>query len=167
MSDTEHTGKVVDRSDPERVVDRVRERYGDIARSGGGGCGPSAGCCGSGKQAIAINLGYSTAQLELLPDGANLGLGCGAPVEHMDLKPGERVLDLGSGAGIDALLAAHRVGSDGFVIGVDMTPDMLTKARHNAAEARVANVEFREGRLVLPLSLTLSLAPVAVSCSRR
>jgi SAM-dependent methyltransferase len=147
MSDTKQPDEVIDRSDPERVVDRVRERYGSIARAGEGGCCPTTSCCGTGEQSVALNLGYTPAELALLPDGANLGLGCGAPVEHMDLRPGERVLDLGSGAGIDALLAASRVGADGLVIGVDMTPEMLGRARQNAAAAGVTNVEFREGRL--------------------
>jgi SAM-dependent methyltransferase len=96
---------------------------------------------------VAIGIGYTPADLDLLPDGANLGLGCGAPVDHLELQPGERVLDLGSGAGIDAILAGRTVGPTGHVIGVDMTPEMLAKAEENAAAAGMDHVEFREGRL--------------------
>ena len=146
---TNRADAVVDRSDPERIVDQVKQRYGAIAQAGDGGCcAPQTTCCGTGEQqTIAINLGYQPADLDLLPEGANLGLGCGAPINHLDLQAGERVLDLGSGAGIDALLAARKVGVDGHVIGVDMTPEMLASARKNAAAAGVENVDFREGRL--------------------
>jgi ubiquinone/menaquinone biosynthesis C-methylase UbiE len=88
-----------------------------------------------------------------VPDGANLGLGCGAPIAALDLRPGEVVLDLGSGAGFDAILAARKVGPEGRVIGVDMTPEMLAKALANAAEAGLSHVEFRAGRLeALPVA---------------
>ncbi len=134
-----------DRTDKEAVVDKVRERYAGIAAAGSSCCGPSASsCCGAATE-VAGSLGYAFADLELLPEGANLGLGCGAPVPYLELAEGETFLDLGSGAGIDALIAARRVGPTGRVIGVDMTPEMLAKARANARGH--ANVEFREGRL--------------------
>ena len=134
--------------DPEQTVHSVRERYGAIARTGSGCCPPQAGCCGGGsEQLIALGIGYTPVDLQLLPDGANLGLGCGAPIGQLGLEPGETVLDLGSGAGVDAILAARAVGPAGRVLGVDMTAEMLARARANAAAVGLANVEFREGRL--------------------
>jgi SAM-dependent methyltransferase len=132
----------------EGVVAEVRERYGKIAETSGGCCGPKASpCCGSSGEAMSFHIGYQKKDLEALPDGADLGLGCGAPIALLELKPGETVLDLGSGAGIDAFLAAQEVGPAGTVIGVDMTPQMLERARKNAARAGHGNVDFREGRL--------------------
>jgi len=134
--------------DPEQTVRSVRERYGAIARTGSGCCPPQAGCCGGGsEQLIALGIGYTPADLKLLPDGANLGLGCGAPIRELMLAPGETVLDLGSGAGVDAILAARAVGPTGRVLGVDMTAEMLSRARANAAAAGLDNIEFHEGRL--------------------
>ena len=134
--------------DAQRTVDAVRDRYGAIARTGSGCCPPQASCCGSSpNQVIAIGIGYTPADLGLLPEGANLGLGCGAPIAHLDLRPGETVLDLGSGPGADAILAARAVGPNGRVLGVDMTAEMLARARENAAAAGLDNVEFRGGRL--------------------
>ncbi len=134
--------------DPEQTVRWVRERYGTIARTGPGCCPPQAGCCGgTSEQAIALGIGYTPADLELLPDGANLGLGCGAPIAQLALVPGETVLDLGAGAGVDAILAARAVGPTGRVLGVDMTAEMLERARAIATAAGLDNVEFREGRL--------------------
>jgi len=147
MSDTT-TDRRLSIDDPEQTVRSVRERYGTIARSGSSCCPPRTGCCGSGPELVtAIGLGYTAADLELLPDGANLGLGCGAPIAALELQPGETVLDLGSGAGMDAILAARAVGPLGRVIGVDMTAEMLARATRNAAAAGLANIEFREGRL--------------------
>lgn len=138
----------------EELVERVRERYGKIAEGEETGCcGPKAAtaCCG-GDGALSLQLGYRSKDLDRVPEGANLGLGCGAPLEALDLQPGETVLDLGSGPGLDCLLAAEQVGAKGRVIGVDMTPAMLERARRNAAAGGHANVEFREGRLEsLPL----------------
>jgi SAM-dependent methyltransferase len=135
-------------STSEKIVEAVKERYGAIAaESGTGCCGPQPSCCGTSSASVATRIGYTPEDLELLPDGANLGLGCGAPVDSLELKQGERVLDLGSGAGIDALIAARQVGADGHVIGVDMTPEMLASARANAAGGGYENVEFRKGRL--------------------
>jgi len=135
-------------ADAESVVQNVRERYGAFATAGTSCCAPAqiTSCCGSAGD-VATSLGYDFGDLELLPDGANLGLGCGAPLEHLDLKIGEIVVDLGSGAGIDALIAARKVGPEGSVIGVDMTPEMLAAARKNAEAAGADQVDFREGRL--------------------
>jgi arsenite methyltransferase len=151
MSKTD-TRNTVETADAESVVKNVRERYATFARAGTSCCGPApTGCC-TGSTAVAESLGYTSVDLDLLPDGANLGLGCGAPLEHLNLVEGEAVLDLGSGAGIDALIAARKVGPSGRVIGVDMTPEMLAAARRNAEAAGAAQVEFREGRLEkLPL----------------
>ena len=135
----------------EELVEQVRERYGKIAEGKLGGCcepAPAAtSCCGGASQSVSVRLGYKGKELAVLPEGADLGLGCGAPVQHLQLQPGETVLDLGSGGGIDAFLAARSVGSGGRVIGVDMTPAMLERARRNAEKGGHANVEFREGRL--------------------
>jgi SAM-dependent methyltransferase len=129
----------------ENIRALVRERYGEIARAGAPV--PEAGCCGPKPEAIAARIGYDANDLAAVPEGANLGLGCGAPLAHAALRPGETVLDLGSGAGFDAFLAAREVGSGGRVIGVDMTPDMLARARRNAEAAGHVNVEFREGNI--------------------
>jgi SAM-dependent methyltransferase len=131
----------------EEIVAIVRDKYGEIARGGGSCCTPSESCCSSAPAAVSTGLGYKAADLELLPDGTDLGLGCGAPLEHLELQPGETVVDLGSGAGIDALIAAGAVGPNGHVIGIDMTPEMLAKARANAEHVGADHVEFREGRL--------------------
>ena len=134
-------------ADNESVVKNVRDRYGAFATAGTSCCGPQpTSCCGTTGD-VAAKLGYDSVDLDLLPDGANLGLGCGAPLEHLELQTGETVVDLGSGAGIDALIAARQVGPDGKVIGVDMTPEMLAAARRNAEAAGAEQVDFREGRL--------------------
>jgi len=124
----------------ETVHDVVRTRYGEIARQGSLG-----GCCGPTPDEVSARVGYDRAALDAVPDGANLGLGCGAPIVHAALRPGETVLDLGSGAGFDAFLAAREVGAAGHVIGVDMTDEMLERARANAASSDATNVEFRKG----------------------
>jgi SAM-dependent methyltransferase len=113
----------------------VREKYGAIAEGRTSGCG-----CGCG-------IGYSAEQAAAVPEGSNLGLGCGSPLAWADARPGETVLDLGSGAGIDCFLAAKDVGATGHVIGVDMTPAMLERARANSARHGYANVEFRLGEI--------------------
>ena len=135
---------------------QVRARYGGIA-SQGNGCstgGGSSSCCGSGAEgpsyeqsSVATQLGYSAKDLAAIPDGANLGLGCGNPTALLGLKPRQVVLDLGSGAGIDCFLAAKQVGGKGHVIGVDMTPGMVGKARENARKGHYTNVEFRLGEI--------------------
>lgn len=133
----------------DEVRDAVRETYGKIARESGGCCGPSAagsGCCGPVATA-SERLGYTAEDLAAVPEGADLGLGCGNPQAIAALRPGETVLDLGSGAGFDAFLASRQVGPTGKVIGVDMTPDMITKARANAEKVAASNVEFRLGEI--------------------
>jgi SAM-dependent methyltransferase len=137
----------------EEIVATVRDRYGRIAAGAGSCCAPTPSSCCSTPIGLSVGLGYRAADLELLPEGADLGLGCGAPVERLDLQAGETVVDLGSGAGIDALIAARAVGPAGRVIGIDMTPEMLARARANAAAAGLEQVEFREGRLeALPVA---------------
>ena len=118
----------------------VRENYAEIARTGSSCCGPSR--CVTGEP-----MGYSREELETIPRGADLGLGCGNPVALASLKEGDVVLDLGSGGGLDCLLASKQVGDTGKVIGVDMTPEMLDRARHNAEEGGYWNVEFRLGAI--------------------
>jgi SAM-dependent methyltransferase len=132
------------------VKKAVRERYGQIARESGSCCGTAKAVpCGCGGAPVDISraVGYSDGELGALPEGADLGLGCGNPVALASLKKGETVLDLGSGAGIDCFLAAEKVGPKGRVIGVDMTADMLEKARANAKKAKLRNVEFRLGEI--------------------
>jgi SAM-dependent methyltransferase len=125
----------------DQTRDAVRQRYREIARTKGSCCGPT--CCGPS----ADQLGYTKAEIALVPEGADLGLGCGNPQAIAQLQPGEVVLDLGSGAGIDCFLAAERVGPSGRVIGVDMTPEMLARARDNARAVNAANIEFRMGEI--------------------
>ena len=129
----------------------VRETYSQIAVSDSGGCcSPSASsCCETAApvQLASMQLGYSEADLISVPDGADLGLGCGNPGAIAALQPGDTVLDLGSGAGFDAFLAARAVGTSGLVIGVDMTPAMVSKARANADTGEYANVDFRLGEI--------------------
>ncbi len=124
------------------LKDMVRARYGGIA------AGAAAGCCGtSAVDGASSQMGYSADELAAVPEGANLGLGCGNPQAIAAMRPGEIVVDLGSGAGFDCFLAAKQVGAGGHVIGVDMTHEMLGKARENAAKIGAANVEFRLGEL--------------------
>jgi SAM-dependent methyltransferase len=130
----------------------VRVRYGSIATTDTAGCcAPAASCCAPTTRTDAADkaraMGYSDAELAAIPDGANLGLGCGNPQAIAAMQPGETVLDLGSGAGFDCFLAARAVGATGHVIGIDMTHEMLAKARTNAASIGAANVEFRLGEL--------------------
>ncbi|MDE0898326.1 MAG: arsenite methyltransferase [Longimicrobiales bacterium] len=127
----------------------VRDRYARAATEGSGCCEPS--CCGddtaSPAEDISQIIGYSKDELADLPEDANLGLGCGNPTALASLKEGQTVLDLGSGAGIDCFLAANQVGASGTVIGVDMTPQMIDRARTNANKAGYDNVEFRLGEI--------------------
>ncbi|MHC4591184.1 MAG: arsenite methyltransferase [Planctomycetota bacterium] len=140
------------RSKNDEVRKTVRETYGRTAEADGSGCGcgPSP-CCGSGEapsvEDIAVRLGYSREDASAAPAGANMGLGCGNPQAIASLQPGETVLDLGSGGGFDCFLAAKAVGETGRVIGVDMTPEMVARARENAAKAGLDNVEFRLGEI--------------------
>lgn len=130
----------------ESLKDLVREKYGQLAREGGGSCGTSTSCCGPAG-AGSVNFSEDYTALEGYVREADLGLGCGIPIDAADLRPGQTVLDLGSGAGNDVFVARRAVGETGKVIGVDMTPDMIKKARGNAAKAGYANVEFRLGEL--------------------
>jgi SAM-dependent methyltransferase len=132
----------------------VRDAYAQVARASDAGVATAgaASCCGVSDDAainalISTRLGYAQADLDLVPSGADLGLGCGNPKAIAALQPGETVVDLGSGAGFDCFLAAHEVGPTGRVIGVDMTPDMVSKARRNAATGSFTNVEFRLGEI--------------------
>jgi len=129
-------------SSSEAIREEVRRRYGATARGESSSCGDE--CCTSTS---VETLGYSTEQSAIAPEAANLGLGCGNPVAIASLQPGQTVLDLGSGAGFDCFLAARAVGPSGMVIGVDMTDDMLVKARENAQKNGFTNVEFRFGEI--------------------
>jgi SAM-dependent methyltransferase len=127
----------------------VREGYAKVATHQSSCCGPVSSC-GSTADAsndISKKIGYTDEELKAVPEGANLGLGCGNPVAISSLKEGETVLDLGSGPGLDCFLAAEKVGENGKVIGVDMTPEMLEKARENAAKGNYSNVDFRLGEI--------------------
>jgi SAM-dependent methyltransferase len=127
----------------------VREGYAKVAMQGSSCCGTIDSYCGTADRAedISKKIGYSEEELKAVPDGANLGLGCGNPVALASLKEGETVLDLGSGPGLDCFLAADKVGKNGKVIGIDMTPEMLEKARSNAEKGNYSNVEFRLGEI--------------------
>ena len=147
------------------VRGQVREGYAEIARAGGWSaaqagasaqscCAPGGGCCGPATftpDQLAQAIGYSQRELEFAPEGANMGLSCGNPTVIASLRAGETVLDLGAGGGFDCFIAGAKVGATGRVIGVDMTPEMVTKARRNiegyARQTRLANVEFRLGEI--------------------
>jgi len=133
----------------EKIRKKVREGYAKVAQQQQSCCGPSSTCCDSVNiaDALAQKVGYSEQDIASAPEGANLGLGCGNPVALASLQPGETVLDLGSGPGFDCFLAAQRVGNTGHVIGVDMTPEMIAKARENAQKGSYSNVEFRLGEI--------------------
>ena len=133
----------------EGIRKTVRERYGQRAQAGTSCCGTSRSCCGSqsSQDSVSKAIGYSEEQLKAIPEGADLGLGCGNPTALASLEEGETVLDLGSGAGIDCFLAAQAVGPSGRVIGVDMTAEMIDRARENARANEVENVEFRLGEI--------------------
>ena len=146
----------------ETVREAVRDRYAEVAKAGSSCCGDGSPCCGASAAdeeddgvylarkvgyAESLRLGYTEADMAAAPEGANLGLGCGNPQAIADLKPGEVVLDLGAGGGFDCFLAARAVGPTGRVIGVDMTPEMVARARENAQKAHFDNVEFRLGEI--------------------
>jgi len=128
----------------------VREGYAERVKTGSSCCTPAKSCCcggGSTVRSISKSVGYADEEMDSVPDGANLGLGCGNPTALASLVEGETVLDLGSGAGFDCFLAANKVGEHGKVIGVDMTPEMIEKARENAEKGGYRNVEFRLGEI--------------------
>jgi len=130
-----------------KVKEYVKKRYGEIAKTGGS-CRPSCGCdCRSSSTDVALQIGYSREDLGNVPEASNMGLGCGNPVALASLKEGDIVLDLGSGGGVDAFLAAKKVGVKGKVIGVDMTEEMIQKARATALKYGYENVEFQLGEI--------------------
>jgi arsenite methyltransferase len=133
----------------EEIKKAVREGYAKIVKQDSSCCAPVNSCCESIDlaQNISKSIGYTEEELKAVPEGANLGLGCGNPVALASLIEGETVLDLGSGAGVDCFLAADKVGENGKVIGVDMTPEMIEKARENARKGNYENVEFRLGEI--------------------
>lgn len=138
--------------DADKIREAIRSNYGSVAQPGfvGGGCCSSSCCSRDDDRAsreISVALGYSIEELSKAPQASNMGLGCGNPLAIASLKPGETVLDLGSGGGFDAFLAAQAVGESGHVIGVDVTPEMVNKARRLADENGYANVEFRLGEM--------------------
>lgn len=137
---------------PDEKRAAVRENYAAVANRSAESCGcnPSSSCCGPGNDTVdelSEAIGYSMNDLKDMPEGANMGLGCGNPHAIAALKPGEVVLDLGSGGGFDCFLAVRQVGENGRVIGVDMTPEMIDKARKNAATGGFENVDFRLGEI--------------------
>lgn len=155
-------------TDKEKIREAVRESYGKVAKAGGisigtspaaSCCGPSEGsnetnaaasCCGGPEvtpEQMSTVMGYSKEDIASVIEGANMGLGCGNPIALASLKPGETVVDLGSGGGFDCFLAAKQVGETGQVVGVDMTPEMIAKARINAEKMGTKNVEFRLGEI--------------------
>lgn len=137
----------------------VRKHYAATVQTGSSCCGPSSSCCGPAVSPVELSrtVGYTNADIASAPEGANLGLGCGNPLAFAELRPGDVVVDLGSGAGFDAFIASPRVGPAGRVIGVDMTPEMLERARSLAARDGITNVEFRLGEIeALPVADNLA-----------
>jgi len=132
-----------------KIKKLVQEKYGEVAKSGSSCCAPAVSCCSDPGSSIEIStqIGYTETELQSVPEGANLGLGCGNPIALASLKMGETVLDLGAGAGLDCFLAAKQLGETGTVIGVDMTPEMVDRAKENAKQAGFRNVDFRLGEL--------------------
>lgn len=133
----------------EKIKEAVRKGYAKIVKKESSCCAPVNSCCVSPDLAenISRKIGYTDEELKAAPEGANLGLGCGNPIALASLREGETVLDLGSGAGFDCFLAANKVGKKGKVIGIDMTPEMIEKARENANKGKYENVEFRLGEI--------------------
>lgn len=157
----------------------VREKYARIAQEGGSCCGPAQSCCGSAASEaaqLALAIGYDAAELAELPEGSNMGLSCGNPVAIAAPKEGEVVVGLGSGGGFDVFIAGRKVGPEGRAIGVDMTPEMVSKARRNAEQYRAStglgNVEFRLGEIEhLPLAdnsadVVISNCVINLSCEK-
>jgi arsenite methyltransferase len=141
-------------SDSDTIRRQVRSDYAQVATASDAGdcCGEASGCCGVSENVqinrlISLRLGYSQEELDAIPEGADMGLGCGNPKAIASLREGEVVVDLGSGGGFDCFLSSAEVGPRGRIIGIDMTPDMLSKARRNAERGNYANVEFRLGEI--------------------
>lgn len=157
--------------DPKDIKEVVKEGYAKIAKQGTSCCGPTSSCCGNADlvQDISKKIGYSDEELKMVPGGANLGLGCGNPLALSSIREGETVLDLGSGAGFDCFLAAAKVGESGRVIGVDMTSEMVEKARDNATKGKYENVEFRLGEIerlpVIDSSIDLVISNCVINLS--
>ena len=130
------------------IKKHVREGYANIAKNSESCCSGPKTCCGSSdKEILGKSIGYTEEEMKSVPEGANLGLGCGNPTAIAEINEGETVVDLGSGAGFDCFLAAKKVGEKGLVIGVDMTAEMIDKARANAEKSDIGNVEFRLGEI--------------------
>jgi len=153
----------------QQIKEEVKERYGKIAlagKSSEGCCTPSE-CCGSGSETslmqIAKKIGYDAKELESVPEASILGVGCGAPVNFADIKEGEVVVDIGSGGGIDVFLSANKVKDSGKVFGIDMTDEMLERARDNAKQSRITNVEFKKGDIERGVPIEDSAADVVIS----
>lgn len=153
---------------PDEIRTVVRKKYGDVAKSDSTGCcTPISSCCGepaTSLESLSALTGYSHTELRLAPEGSNMGLGCGNPQAIAALKPGETVLDLGSGGGFDCFLAAKQVGDTGKVIGVDMTPEMISKARENALKGDYSNVEFRLGEIERVPAADASIDVIISNC---
>ncbi len=154
MTDTNDKTPLAASQRSDEIRQRVREDYRRVALAAdtGSPCGEVSGCCGVSEEVqintlVSLRLGYSENDLSTVPTGADMGLGCGNPRAIASLREGELVVDLGAGGGFDCFLAAREVGPAGRVIGVDMTPDMVSKARRNAGQAGFGNVEFRLGEI--------------------
>lgn len=156
---------LVNRTMTIEIKKEIKQRYGKIALSGNSDCCCMPGECGTDTSPIkAANLiGYDAKDLESIPQSSILGVGCGAPIKLANLKDGEVVVDIGSGAGIDAFLAANIIGKSGRVIGIDMTDEMLEKARKNAIDGKYDNVEFRKGDVEDKIPLSDNSADLVVS----
>ena len=144
----------MDQKQADEIRQNVRHSYSQVAEASneGGGCGTESSCCGVSDDAaintlVSTRLGYSEGDLDSVPEGADMGLGCGNPRAIASIKVGETVLDLGSGGGFDCFLAAAETGEPGHVIGIDMTPTMISKARKNAVKGKYRHVEFRLGEI--------------------
>jgi ubiquinone/menaquinone biosynthesis C-methylase UbiE len=147
------------------IKDDIKKRYSKIAMSGNDGCCCMPGECNSGDSPVDATklIGYNQKDLESIPQEAILGVGCGAPINHANLKEGEIVVDLGSGAGIDIFLAAKKVSDSGKAIGIDMTDQMLEKARENALKGKYSNVEFKKGDIEENIPLGHSSVDAVIS----
>ncbi len=146
--------KYKEQGENDKYRQNVRDSYAKVAQADNSGqcCGIEKSCCGVSDEAtintlISTRLGYSDKDINNVPEGADMGLGCGNPKAIAALRCGEIVVDLGAGGGFDCFLSAHEVGDSGYVIGIDMTPDMVTKARDNAEKGEYSNVEFRLGEI--------------------
>jgi arsenite methyltransferase len=153
----------------QQIKEKVKERYGKIALAGNSeGCCASTECCGGGVSLtssvqIAKNIGYDAKELESVPESSILGVGCGAPINFADIHEGEIVVDIGSGGGIDVFLAANKVKEFGKAIGIDMTDEMLVKARDNAKRSGFTNVEFKKGDIESGIPIENNAADVVIS----